>query len=79
MNQTSSAVAPYISEVQAISAVPHILETVAAITGLGFVAIAHVTEISWTTCAVLDKLGFGLKVGDQLDVATTLCNEVRSS
>ncbi len=67
----------YVNEVQTISAVPRILETVAATTGLGFVAIAHVTPDSWTTCAVLDNLGFGLKVGDPLDVKTTLCEEVR--
>lgn len=69
----------YVQEIQAITAVPKILETVASITGVGFVAIAHVTENSWTTCAVLDKLGFGLKVGDGLDVTTTLCEEVRST
>jgi signal transduction histidine kinase len=71
--------AKHVSEVQAISAVPQILDTVAAITGLGFVAIAHVTADSWTTCAVRDALGFGLKVGGQLDVTTTLCDEVRSA
>lgn len=75
----STDLVAYVREVQAISAVPQILETVASITGLGFVAIAHVTENSWTTCAVLDKLGFGLKVGDGLDVTTTLCEEVRST
>jgi signal transduction histidine kinase len=65
--------------VQRIDAVPTILETVAAITGLGFVCIARVTPDSWTSCAVLDRLGFGLTAGDSLDVATTLCNEVRDS
>jgi len=69
----------FVQEVQAIGAVGQILETVATITGLGFVAIAHVTEQSWTTCAVLDKLDFGLKVGDGLDVTTTLCDEVRAT
>jgi signal transduction histidine kinase len=69
----------YVHEIARIGAVPQILETVAALTGLGFVAVAHVTANSWTTCAVLDKLGFGLKVGDGLDVSTTLCEEVRSS
>lgn len=68
-----------VGEVQAISAVPQILDTVAALTGLGFVAIAHVTEHTWVTCAVRDALGFGLKISDQLDVATTLCDEVRSA
>ena len=65
--------------IQRIGAVPTILSTVAATTGLGFVCIAHVTKDSWTTCAVLDKLNFGLKVGDGLDVTTTLCEEVRDT
>jgi signal transduction histidine kinase len=69
----------YVREIQAIGAVPKILETVASLTGLGFVAIAHVTATSWTTCAVRDKLDFGLQVGDGLDVTTTLCDEVRST
>lgn len=68
-----------IAAIQAISSVPTILEAVAAMTGLRFVCIARVTEDSWTTCAVLDRLGFGLKVGDGLDVATTLCEEVRDT
>jgi signal transduction histidine kinase len=68
-----------VAAIQAIGAVPTILETVAATTGLGFVCIARVTRNSWTTCAVLDKLSFGLKVGDGLDVTTTLCEEVRDT
>jgi signal transduction histidine kinase len=68
-----------VAAIQAIGAVPTILETVAAISGLGFVCIARVTKDSWTTCAVLDRLGFGLKVGDGLDVSTTLCDEVRDT
>ena len=68
-----------IASVQRISAVPTILETVAATTGLGFVCIARVTQDTWTTCAVLDKLNFGLQVGDDLDVTSTLCAEVRDT
>jgi signal transduction histidine kinase len=68
-----------VAEIQAISAVPKILETVAAMTGLRFVCIAHVTDDSWTACAVLDQLDFGLAPGGQLDVTTTLCEEVRDS
>ncbi len=75
----SSASLKEIDLVQKIDAVPTILKTVAATTGLGFVCIAHVTKDSWTTCAVLDKLNFGLKVGDGLDVTTTLCEEVRDT
>jgi signal transduction histidine kinase len=68
-----------VASIQNIDAVPTILETVAATTGLGFVCIARVTQDSWTNCAVLDKLNFGLKVGDGLDVTTTLCEEVRDT
>lgn len=68
-----------VEEIQAISAVPKILETVAAMTGLRFVCIAHVTDDSWTACAVLDRLDFGLKPGAALDVTTTLCEEVRDT
>lgn len=69
----------HVEEIQAISAVPTILETVAAMTGLRFVCIAHVTDDSWTACAVLDKLDFGLAPGAQLDIKTTLCEEVRDT
>lgn len=68
-----------VDEIQAIGAVPKILETVAAMTGLGFVCIAHVTDDAWITCAVLDRLEFGLKPGDELEVTTTLCEEVRDT
>jgi len=74
-----SSLAAYVREVQAIGAVEQILETIAAITGLGFVAIAHVTEHSWTTCAVRDKMGLGLQPGDGIDVNTTMCQEVRAT
>lgn len=66
-----------IDAVQSISAVPTILRVVAETTGMRFVCIARVDADSWTTCAVHDEVGFGLKPGDALDVATTLCNEVR--
>lgn len=68
-----------IKSIQALDTVPTILETVAAITGLGFVCIARVTQDSWHACAVLDKLGFGLEAGGELDVTTTLCEEVRDT
>ena len=55
------------------------LEAVAAMTGLRFACVARVTGDSWTTCAVLDRLEFGLKIGDGLDVSTTLCEEVRDT
>ncbi|MHA4869747.1 GAF domain-containing sensor histidine kinase [Duganella sp. PWIR1] len=68
-----------IATIEQISAVPTILQAVSELTGLRFVCIARVTADTWHTCAVLDKLGFGLKIGDALDVTTTLCEEVRDT
>ncbi|QBE64204.1 GAF domain-containing sensor histidine kinase [Pseudoduganella lutea] len=66
-----------VQAVQALPCVPDILSVMAEMTGLRFVCVAHVTPTSWTTCAVLDQIGFGLQPGDPLDVRTTLCNSVR--
>ena len=68
-----------IQAIQSISAVPTILRVVAETTGMGFVCIARVEPDSWTACAVHDELGFGLKAGDMLDIATTFCDTVRTS
>ncbi len=65
--------------VQRISSVPAILQVVSETTGLRFAAVARVTENSWTACAVLDRIEFGLKVGGELDVTTTLCSEIHTS
>jgi signal transduction histidine kinase len=68
-----------VAAVQRISAVPMILRILCDTTGLGFGAVARVDDHSWTACAVLDRIGFGLKPGDQLDVLTTFCHEIRLS
>ena len=60
-----------------IPAVPMILDVIHRTTGMGFVAVARVTEGRWVACAVRDAIGFGLLPGDELKVATTLCREVR--
>ncbi|PWF49030.1 GAF domain-containing sensor histidine kinase [Massilia glaciei] len=67
-----------VQAIQAISSVPTILRVVAETTGLRFVCIARVTGNAWVTCAALDRLGLGLRPGDELDVATTLCDSVRA-
>lgn len=66
-----------VSTIARIEAVPTILEAVSELTGLRWVCIARVTETTLHICAVLDKIGFGFKVGDTLDVTTTLCEKVR--
>ena len=68
-----------IAAVARIGAVPTILRVVSEVTGLRLALVARVTRESWIACAVLDQMDFGLGVGDQLEVATTLCSEVRDS
>lgn len=68
-----------VAEVQAIGAVPDIMHTLAELTGLRFICVAHVTDAAWTACAIMDRLDFGLKPGDPLDVTTTLCEDVRDT
>ncbi|OYQ04535.1 histidine kinase [Pseudomonas mandelii] len=76
MGQTAAA---DIATIGRISAVPAILQVIRELTGLRFAAVARVTEDSWTACAVLDQLDFGLQVGGELDVVTTLCHEIRQA
>mgnify|MGYP002739573805 FL=1 len=68
-----------IAEIERISAVPQILETVAHITGSRFTAVARVTDTGWVACATYDTLGFGLKPGGQLELESTICHEIRLS
>jgi signal transduction histidine kinase len=44
---------------------------------MGFAAIARVTEDRWIACAVRDDIAFGMAPGDELEIETTLCSEVR--
>lgn len=66
-----------IEAVARVSAVPNILQVITEATGMRFAVIARVTHSSWTACAVRDELGMGLKVGDHLEVAWTLCSRVQ--
>lgn len=68
-----------VSAVSRIDAVPAILDVVCRTTGMGFAAVARVTEDRWIACAVRDDIGFGLKPGGELKVETTICNEIRAS
>ena len=47
-----------IAAVQGIAAVPRILEVVCRSTGMGFAAVARVTEQRWICCAVRDEIAF---------------------
>lgn len=62
-----------------INVIPAILQVISETTGLRFAAVARVTDSQWTALAVLDTLGFGISVGGELELSTTLCNEVRTA
>ena len=69
-------------DIAAISAnlqVPVILETIQLATGMGFAAVARVTDNRWIACQVVDSIGFGLVPGDELKIETTLCHEVHKA
>ena len=68
-----------VQAIQRIDAVTSILDIVCRTTGMGFAAVARVTEERWIACAVKDDIQFGLKPGGELKVETTICHEIRQS
>jgi signal transduction histidine kinase len=75
----SLAFARDLDAIAGMESVPKILEVVCRTTGLGFAAVARVTETRWIACAVRDEIAFGLIRGGELEVATTLCDEIRAT
>ena len=70
------------ADIEAVAQIPLIttlLDVVCQITGMRFAAVARVTDTQWVTCAVKDDINFGLKPGDELELNTTICNEIRQS
>jgi len=66
-----------LESVASIDAVPNLLEVICQVTGLGFAAVARVTEEKWVALAVRDTIGFGLKPGGELAIGSTICDEIR--
>ena len=66
-----SNLTPDVSAINRIEVIPTILRVLQESTGLRIALVARVTKDSWTACAILDEAGFGLKPGDQLELATT--------
>ena len=56
-----------------------ILRDICAATGMGFAAVARVTEHRWIACQVEDRIDFGLDPGDELKIHETICDEIRAS
>jgi len=70
------------ADVDAVNKIPivaSILEVVCRTTGMGFSAIARVTEDKWIACSVRDEIQFGLVPGGELKLETTICNEIRQN
>lgn len=59
--------------------IERILYEVCEVTGMGFAAVARVTDERWIAAQVVDRIEFGLKPGDELEISTTICNEIRQS
>jgi signal transduction histidine kinase len=66
-----------VAAVARIPAVPSILDVICRMTGMGFAAVARVTEERWIACSVKDDIAFGLAPGGELKIETTICNEIR--
>jgi signal transduction histidine kinase len=75
----NNTLADDLDAISKIDAIPNILEVVCRTTGLGFAAVARVTEHHWVACAVRDEIAFGLQPGGELQVETTICDEIRDS
>ncbi|HVT02717.1 MAG TPA: hypothetical protein VHL58_04995 [Thermoanaerobaculia bacterium] len=60
-----------LAAISRLTAIDTILHLLTKSTGLRLALVARITDDSWTACAVLDDCGFGLKVGDQLELVTT--------
>ncbi len=68
-----------LTELGASDTVRSILDVVCETTGMGFAAVAHVTESRWVACNVRDDIGFGIAAGGELPIRTTLCDTVRAT
>jgi len=69
-------------DIEAINRIPvinSILEVICRTTGMGFAAVARVTDTKWVACAIKDDIEFGLKPGGELVLETTICHEIRQN
>ena len=58
-------------------AIRDILAEVCRVTGMGFAAVARVTDERWIACQVEDRIEFGLQPGEELQIKTTICDDIR--
>ncbi|NEU70187.1 GAF domain-containing protein [Spirosoma agri] len=77
MNFLDESLAKDIERVQQIPIIATILNVICQTTGMGFAAVARVTQDRWIACSVRDDIHFGLVAGSELKLETTICNEIR--
>lgn len=77
MDNTVNRLLADIERVKQIPIVATMLEVICRSTGMGFAAVARVTEDRWIACSVRDEISFGLQPGEELPIETTICNEIR--
>ncbi|TFZ55845.1 PAS domain S-box protein [Methylorubrum sp. Q1] len=65
-----------VSAAKQIAAIPTMLEIICRSTGLGFAAVAQVTDETWLACWVRDDAGFGLRADAMLRADSMPCREV---
>jgi signal transduction histidine kinase len=75
----ATTIAEDIAAVARIEAVPRLLKVLCETTGMGFAAVARVTDEKWVACVVEDRVSFGLVPGGELPLKSTLCHDVRST
>jgi signal transduction histidine kinase len=66
-----------VAAVSALEIVSKLLQATARTADMRFAAVARVTDETWMACAVYDDLNFGLGVGDELALESTLCDDIR--
>jgi signal transduction histidine kinase len=79
LKQDQAIVEAAVTAVNNIPIVDSLLEVVCRTTGMGFAAVARVTEDRWIACCVRDEISFGLTPGGELPVKSTICDEIRQS
>lgn len=76
MNNLDKVTEEEINEIAANPAIKNILDVICQTTGMGFAAVARVTEEKWIAYAVKDNIDFKLAPGGELDLKSTLCYEI---
>lgn len=65
--------------IASIPFLPVLLNVVCDATGMGYAAVARVTDNRWIAGATKDLINFGLGPGGELPILSTICHEIRQS